>query len=188
MMARTAGFWLSAAWGLSIVAAWMFLASAANAPLEPSDLMALGAVRGIDMALAEPWRLLAAQWLHIDPARMLFNAGMIALLGGALASKSSSGAMLFVGLAGGAVGLFAGSIAYPDLVLFGATQALLAICGAVAVVFMRPHPVWCVAVLTVLGSVAFDLLSGSQGALQLGFAFGVLTGWVLLLTGNLRRG
>jgi membrane associated rhomboid family serine protease len=182
-MLKSARVWLAPVCGLSIVIVWLLVFRLHDGPLAPADLVVWGAIKGRHLPLDEPWRLLAAQWLHTDPVRMLFNVAMISLLGTALARKTSALAILFIGLMGGAAGLFGASIIYPEVVIFGATQALLAICGAVVLLFTRQQFVWWIAIQTIFGSLAFDLLAGGQGAFQPGFDLGFAVGAVLLMAG-----
>ncbi|MBW3616184.1 MAG: rhomboid family intramembrane serine protease [Proteobacteria bacterium] len=61
----------------------------------------------------------------MKPKHMLFNAVIIALVGGALESRLGVWPFLTVGLIGGALGQLAGAWAYPHAFISGASQAYL---------------------------------------------------------------
>ncbi|MGL6044222.1 MAG: rhomboid family intramembrane serine protease [Sandaracinobacteroides sp.] len=180
--------WVGWAWGCSLVLVWALVALQLDQPLLqaqlPKDLVDFGAFKGREVLAAEPWRLVTAQWLHKDISRMLFTALMIAILSSAVAERTSVAAMLVIGIGGGVVGLFAGVLAYPEVIRFGASQAHQALCGAVIILFIRTQPIWWIALLGMFASVAFDLFQSSQGAVQFGFLFGFGVGFLLFVTGR----
>ncbi|MFN3669889.1 MAG: hypothetical protein ACK4VY_11305 [Brevundimonas sp.] len=65
-LARLPWSWL---WALSIVIVWLWIAHALGQPVPAQqhslDLVRYGAFRGSDLTLAESWRLIASQWLHV---------------------------------------------------------------------------------------------------------------------------
>jgi hypothetical protein len=200
--------WIAWAWGFSLVIVWVLVALKLDQSLLQEqlreDLLGFGAVQA-ELMDAEPWRLLTAQWLQNHPSRLLFTALMIAIIGGAVAERMSVGAMVFIGIGGGAVGLHAAAVGltggglgalpgmavladqtvgFPENVRFGAAQSLMALSGAAMVIFVRTQPIWWIALAGGLGSVAFDLFQGTQGAAQLGGLFGICVAALLLATGG----
>ncbi|MBW3559063.1 MAG: rhomboid family intramembrane serine protease [Proteobacteria bacterium] len=167
-------------WGLSIVAAFALVAADLDQPLTATqhsrDLTAYGVFKGRDLEVVESWRLLASQWLHVKPKHMLFNAVIIAVVGGALESRLGVWPFLTVGLIGGALGQLAGAWAYPHAFISGASQAYLALCG-LALLTLRPRQrAWWVAVLGVVVAVGLDLFVSSHAGLKAGHVVGFLTG------------
>lgn len=204
--------WIAWAWGFSLVIVWVLVALDLNQSLLQEqlreDLLGFGAVQA-ELLDAEPWRLVTAQWLQNHPSRLLFTALMIAVLGGAVAERTSVGAMVFIGIGGGAVGLYVAAVGlpgaglgalpgmavladqtvgFPENVRFGAAQSLMALSGAATVIFVRTQPIWWIALASGLGSVCFDLFQGTQGAAQLGAPFGFCVAALLLATGGVTSG
>lgn len=200
--------WIAWAWGVSLVLVWLLVALKLDQPLlqeqSREDLLGFGAVQA-ELLDAEPWRLVTAQWLQNHPSRLLFTALMIAVLGGAIAERTSVAAMFFIGIGGGAAGLYMAAVGLPDggldavpglavlsnqtvgfpeNVRFGAAQSLMALSGAIMIIFVRTQPIWWIAVAGGLGSVCFDLFQGTQGAAQIGYPFGFCVGALLVATGS----
>ena len=159
-------------WGSSVVAVWVLIALHLEQPLSrlqhSQNLVAYGAFKGENLAPADAWRLVASQWLHVHFPHMLFNALMIAILGQALQRETSAWAMLLIGLGGGAVGQYFSAVAYPSSFISGASQAYLALCGSILLLFSRSQPAWWIAVLGTVTAAALDLFVSSHGAIKIG--------------------
>jgi membrane associated rhomboid family serine protease len=204
--------WIAWAWGFSLVIVWVLVALKLDQPLLQEqlrqDLLGFGAVQA-ELLEAEPWRLVTAQWLQNHPWRLLFTALMIAVIGGAVAERTSVGVMFFIGIGGGAVGLYVAAVGLPDgwfdtvpglavlgnqtvgfpeNVRFGAAQSLMALSGAAIIIFVWTQPIWWIALAGGIGSFCFDLFQGTQGAAQLGGAFGFSVAALLLATGGVKSG
>lgn len=104
----------------------------------PSDAVLLrdGALNGATLAAGEWWRLLSSQILHVKLGHMLLNAVGLAFAGTALERRIGSWRLLIIAVVGGICGQLASALAYPALVSSGASQAALALVGALGVVII----------------------------------------------------
>lgn len=174
-------------WALSIVVVWLGVAQALGQPVPTQqhslDLVRYGAFRGGDLTLAESWRLVASQWLHVKFPHMLFNALIIGLVGQSLSGRFGAAVMLGVGVIGGAAGQLAGALATPDAYISGASQACLALAGLALLTLGRRTPGWWAAVAGVMVALVLDLFVSDHAAVKTGhavpFALGALGGLVL---------
>jgi membrane associated rhomboid family serine protease len=169
-------------WGISVVAVWVLIAFDLNQPLwqlqRSQDLVSYGAFKGLNLVASEAWRLLASQWLHVKFPHMLFNALMIAALGQSLERRTSAWTMLLFGLGGGAIGQYSSAVAYPLSFISGASQAYLALCGAILLFFRRSDPVWWIAVFGIAVAAALDLFVSSHGLIKIGHITALAAGAV----------
>ena len=170
----------------SLPLAWIAVARASGQALtaaQPSRLIArYGAVDGTVFATHEWWRLLTSQWLHSKGPHMLFNALIVAVAGALIEREQGIRRVLGLYLLGGLVGQIAGVIAYPDLVSSGASQAMLALCGAVLasprVARGRAAIAWGLVALATAVQLALDLKvsglpkAGHVAGLVVGLAYG----------------
>ncbi len=170
-------------WGVSLIVAWSLVSYRLDQPLwqpqRSQALAAFGAFKGEDLTAAEAWRLIASQWLHVAFAHMLFNAAMIALLGRSLEKRTSAALMLVIGVAGGALGQLVSSVADPSTFVSGASQACLALSGAVLILSGRARAAWWMAVLNLLVAAGLDLFMSGDGAIKPGHAASFLLGLVV---------
>jgi membrane associated rhomboid family serine protease len=167
-------------WALSLIAAWVLVASQLEQPLwqlqRSPALVAFGAFKGENLTAAGAWRLFVSQWLHVKFPHMLFNALMIGLLGQALQNRTSTWAMLLVGLGGGAVGQYFSAVAYPSLFVSGASQAYLSLCGAILLLFRSSQATWWLAVFGTVVAAGLDVFVSGHGTIKVGHAAAFITG------------
>lgn len=184
---RLSWSWL---WALSIVLVWLGVSHALGQPIPAQqhslDLVRFGAFKGSDLTLAEAWRLIASQWLHVKFPHMLFNALIIGLVGQSLSGRFGAPVMLGVGLIGGAAGQLAGALVMPDAWISGASQAYLALAGLALLTLPRRSTGWWAALVGALIAVGLDLFVSDHGAVKIGhtvpFALGLLCGLILRRT------
>ncbi|MFZ5668164.1 MAG: rhomboid family intramembrane serine protease [Pseudomonadota bacterium] len=147
------------------------------------DLVAFGAFKGADLDLADGWRLVASQWLHVKAPHMLLNAMVIGVVG--TSSEARHGRILpaLMALVGGCVGQFASAIEDPTAFVSGASQAYLALCGFALVAGGMRWPGVATAVIGVAIAVALDLFVAAHGGIKPGhfwaLVFGVAAGTVV---------
>jgi rhomboid protease GluP len=167
-------------WALSLIVAWSSVSYRLGQPIwelqRSQALVAFGAFKGEDLTAAEAWRLIACQWLHVAFPHMLFNAAMIASIGRSLEKQTSAAVMLLIGLAGGAAGQFVSSIADPSAFVTGASQAYLALSGAVMLLARPFRSDWWIAIIGVVVAVGLDLFVSDSGAIKPGHAASFLAG------------
>lgn len=177
-------------WALSIVLAWLWVAHTLGQPISAQqhslDLVRYGAFKGSDFTLAETWRLVASQWLHVKFPHMLINALIIGLIGQSLSRRFGAPIMVGAGVVGGAAGQLAGALVTPDAYISGASQAYLALAGLALVTLSRRSPGWRAALVGAVVAVALDLFVSDHGAVKIGhgapFALGLLCGVFLRQT------
>ena len=170
-------------WSISIVLVWALIAVDLQQPLtmrqHSIDLMAYGAFRGRDFQLADLWKLLASQWLHVKFPHMLFNALIIGLVGAALLQRLTLSGTLALGLLGGAAGQVAATVFQPDAYVSGASQAYLALCGAAIVVLPRRSLGWGAALVGIGVAVILDLFVSGYASVKPGHVAPLLIGLAL---------
>lgn len=179
---------LALIWGLSIFGVWTFLAFQLAQPIwkmqSSQELAAYGAFKGRDLSFGNGWRVFASQWLHVKFPHMSLNGVMIALLGTALQQRTSAGVVLLVGLGGGAIGQYVSALAYPTAFISGASQAYLALAGAVIVLLDRKRTAWWTAIAGTAAAIVIDVLVSSHGAIKIGhttaFGAGVVSAAIIL--------
>ena len=171
-------------WAISLVAVWIAIAVELQQSLASQQssraLLAFGAIKGRDLTLVNAWRLVAAQWLHVNAAHMLLNAAVIAVVGGAVERRTSRVAMVCTGLAGGTLGAWASTVADPDGFVSGASQAYLALCGA-ALILLPRDAAWWAAVAAVVVAIALDahVAGTAKAGHVVGFLFGLACGGIV---------
>jgi rhomboid protease GluP len=183
-------------WATSIVVVWIVVAAVlGQAPWTQQHsiaLMTFGAFEGQTFSLSDSWKLLASQWLHVKFLHMLFNAGIIGLVGAALSRRMPWGLMLLIGLVGGGLGQLAGALSQPTAYISGASQAYLALCGAGLFLLPRRSKAFWVAVVGTVVSVALDLFVAQHGGIKPGhsvsFTFGLIAGLLYLFVDKHRLG
>ena len=84
--------------------------------------------------------------------------------------------MLLIGIGGGAVGQYLSAVASPSSFVSGASQAYLALGGAVLLLFGRSNAAWRMAVVATIVAAALDLFVSSHGAIKIGHAAAFLAG------------
>ncbi len=176
-------------WAASIVFVWIGVALVLGQSLWVQQhsiaLPAFGAFEGRSLTLADSWKLLASQWLHVKFPHMLFNAAIIGFVGAGLTRRLAWPLVLALGLIGGACGQFAGAVFQPDAYISGASQAYLALCGAGLLVLpWRSLGFWAAVVGTAV-SVALDLFIAGHAGIKPGhsvsFVVGVIVGGLFLI-------
>jgi membrane associated rhomboid family serine protease len=184
---------VASAWAASIIVVWLLVALILDQPIlqlqHSRDLAQFGAERGVRFDASDAWKLIASQWLHVKFPHMLFNALIIAVVGGAIERRYGWFFMLCAGIGGGALAQLATLLARPEAYVSGASQAYLALCG-MALVLIRPKPVsWWAAVTGIAVSVVLDLFVSAHGALKIGHIVGLGAGLLagaLVIVGNKR--
>ncbi|HVE55054.1 MAG TPA: rhomboid family intramembrane serine protease, partial [Ramlibacter sp.] len=146
---------LSALLGCAIVLTWCVVAFVLEQPLWASQrsrlLLSAGAADG-DLVLANGqwWRIVTSQFLHVHALHMLFNAACVTLVGVALERRYGWQRVALLFFLGGSVGQVASVLAYPHLVSSGASQALMALCGAALVLPAERRMRWFVLALVAI--------------------------------------
>jgi rhomboid protease GluP len=161
--------------------------------VQPSrKLLQFGALNGDLLSAREWWRVPLSQFLHAHAPHMLFNALAVLFVGAVLERDLGRWYLAAVYTVGGSVGQVASTIFYPDLVSSGASQALMALCGA-AMIMCRTRSIACMLVIAILSvQLALDLraVGTVKAGHGWGFAAGILMGVVLLVSrrsvGNLK--
>ncbi len=183
-------------WAASIVIVWIVVAADLGQPLwgrqHSIALTAYGAFEGRTLTVADSWKLLASQWLHVKLAHMLFNVAVIGLVGASMTQRMAWWLVLALGLVGGACGQLAAALAQPDAYVSGASQAYLALCGMGLLVMDRKSVGWRTAVVGIVVSIGLDLFVSAHGGVKPGhfvpFVIGLIVGGVFLLLDRHRPG
>lgn len=176
------------AWVLSllIIIAWVLVAFALDqsvlAVQRSGMLLQFGAVNGALLEAGDWWRLPASQFLHAHAPHMLFNAFAILLVGAFVEASVGRWWLAFIYVVGGCIGQLASVAFYPGLVSSGASQALMALCGA-ALIICRTRLAYLIAISILAVQLALDLrAAGSiKAGHGWGLAAGVLLGGVVVL-------
>jgi rhomboid protease GluP len=144
-----------------------------------SALLKLGAADGNLFASGEWWRLMTSQFLHVHCLHMLFNVGCILVIGPFVERALIWYGLMIVYLVGGTAGQTASVMLYPASVSSGASQAILALCGAAIVLANSRAKLLAALVVTI--QVALDLYAGSNIKMGhvVGFCVGLLIAFVL---------
>jgi len=151
-----------------------------------AHLMRFGAANGELFANHEEWRLLTSQFLHVHFPHMLFNAIGVFMIGLSIEKACGWRTLLAVYLIGGTLGQLASVVSYPDLISSGASQALMALCGA-ALVLKIPAQSRVIALCIVVVQVMLDLYAA--GTIKTGHGAGFVAGLVvaIVLSAFIRR-
>ncbi|MFZ6653724.1 rhomboid family intramembrane serine protease [Undibacterium sp. TJN19] len=147
------------------------------APHKSLLLPQFGAATGDVLVTHEWWRLLVSQFLHVHFLHMLFNAACIGVTGNAIEKAYGWRVLIAVYLIGGLTGQIASVWHYPHLVTDGASQALMALCGASLVLRLNTRLKLFAGVIIVI-QAALDLHAAStiKAGHGYGFAAGLLIG------------
>jgi rhomboid protease GluP len=170
--------------GAFIVISWficsMVLGQSPLVPQTSTQLLSLGAANGVLVQGGEWWRLLTSQFLHVHAPHMLFNALCVAILGGVLERRSGWFTLALVFFIAGTLGQVASVIFYPSLVSSGASQALMALCGA-ALVTQLPLRTYVFVLAVLAAQVALDIQSAHiiKAGHGVGFVAGLCLGALL---------
>ena len=140
------------------------------------SLLELGAVDGDVLMTGEWWRLLTSQFLHVHLLHMLFNALCIGLVGGCIERRFGWWRTCLIYFVGGTTGQAASVTAYPTLVSSGASQGLMALCGAAIVLPLRVRARGLVLVVIAIQG-ALDLYAAHT--IKAGHAAGFIAGLTL---------
>jgi rhomboid protease GluP len=171
----------------SIIVSWVWAAIALDqsvlATQNSRQLLQLGAVNGALLQSGEWWRLGAAQFLHVHGPHMLFNAFAVLLVGALLENTAGHWWLAATYLVGGCIGLYASVVFYPTLVSSGASQALMALCGA-ALLVSRTRIAYLIVIPILVVQLALDVRSVGtvKAGHGWGFVAGVVLGAVIVLT------
>ncbi|MFZ6718850.1 rhomboid family intramembrane serine protease [Undibacterium sp. Ji49W] len=166
---------------LLILAGWTIVAMQLGQSIFATQksllLPQFGAATGDLWTTHEWWRLLVSQFLHVHFLHMLFNAMCIVVIGNAIEKRYGWRIFLAIYMAGGITGQIASVWYYPTLVTDGASQALMALCGAALVLRANPRVTLFSAVIIAI-QAALDLYvaSGIKAGHGYGFVMGVLLG------------
>jgi rhomboid protease GluP len=174
---------LAPALAASIVIAWFVSAKVLDqsflAAQTSRQLLSLGAANGVSVQAGEWWRLLTSQFLHVHAAHMLFNALGVGLASAVLERRYGWATLALLYFMGGTAGQLASVLAYPGLVSSGASQALMALCGAAVVARLHPRS-YVVVALVLAVQVVLDIQSvqaikaGHAWAFAVGLAAGAI--------------
>ncbi len=107
---------------------------------------------------------------------MLFNALAVLGVGAILEAGVGRWWLAFVYVVGGSIGQIAGVAFYPSLVSSGASQALMAICGA-ALVMRRTRFAYALVVPILVLQIGLDL--NAAGTIKAGHGWGFMAGVVI---------
>jgi len=166
----------------AVLASWCAAALALQQPLwhvqKSASLLHVGAVNGELLRSGEWWRIASSQFLHVHFLHMLFNAACLAIVGSALERRLGAAAFALVFAAGGSLGQLASVLAYPQLVSSGASQALMALCGAALIAGVSPRARRFAAAVAIV-QLALDVYVAHT--VKAGHAAGFVAGLVLAL-------
>jgi rhomboid protease GluP len=158
---------------LTILVAWSlssaFFGQSIVATQRSAWLLEIGGATGELFANHEWWRLLVSQFLHVYFMHMIFNVLCIVLVGRFIELSQGWRVFLLVYFVGGTIGQAASVVFYPTLVSSGASQALMALCGAGMLLVSRPFSrLFTISIIAV--QVALDL--NAAGTIKAGHGFG----------------
>ena len=133
------------------------------------------------------WRLLVSQFLHVHFLHMVFNVICILLVGGLIELLFGWRVLLLIYVVGGIAGQTASVLSYPTLVSDGASQALMALCGAGTLLLSRPSS-RLVTLSIIAVQVALDLHAAGtiKAGHSFGFGAGLLIGASVLVASRFR--
>jgi len=164
----------------SVIASWFFVAVALDQSAldvqHSRQLLRFGAINSDLLRAGEWWRLFVSQFLHVNAPHMLFNALAVLAVGVLLENGVGRWWLAFVYFVGGCIGQLASIAFYPSLVSSGASQALMALCGA-ALVACRNRIAYLIVVPILALQLALDLKAA--GTIKAGHGWGLMAGVVL---------
>jgi rhomboid protease GluP len=136
----------------------------------------LGGISGEVFSSHEWWRLLTSQFFHVHFMHMIFNCLCLFLVGGSIEQAYRWRVFLLIYLVGGIAGQAASVLFYPTLVSDGASQALMALCGAALILVMR-QSLLAATLLIIAVQVGLDL--HAVGTIKAGHGFGFVAGLLI---------
>lgn len=175
----------------AIVLAWCVTAIALDQSFCSTQksrlLMTVGAANGELLDAGEWWRIVTSQFLHVHFLHMLFNAACVAVIGTFIEKRCGWWRAALVYFGGGSVGQIASVLSYPELVSSGASQALMALCGASLVLLTERRPRLLVLVVVAV-QTALDIcvVQKIKAGHSFGFLGGLLIGSALVFIGGSR--
>jgi rhomboid protease GluP len=150
--------WLSITLASAILLIWLMVAFSLDqsilATQRSRQLLSFGALN-LEM-LHQWWRLATSQFLHVHFLHMLFNAMCVMAIGSIVEQRYGTVSLAVIYLVGGAVGLLASVWSYPVLINSGASQAIMALCGAGLIGLYRTRGTIAIAAI-VLVQAALDI-------------------------------
>ena len=165
---------------ISIIFAWIASAIALDQSLfatqRSSQLLGIGALNGELLRTEGWWRLLASQYLHVHFPHMIFNAFGVLLIGSVVERSGGLFDLAIVYFLGGSVGQLVSVISYPELVSSGASQALMALCGA-AVLVCRARVGYITATAVLAVQLVLDISAAHK--IKAGHGWGLVAGVLL---------
>jgi rhomboid protease GluP len=164
----------------TIIASWIVVAFALDQSMlavqNSRHLLKFGAINGALFEAGEWWRLFVSQFLHVHAPHMLFNALAVLAIGALIENSVGRWWLAFVYLVGGSIGQLAGVAFHPSLVSSGASQALMALCGA-ALATCRTRVAYVIVVPILVIQLALDL--NAAGTIKAGHGWGFVAGVLL---------
>ncbi len=164
----------------TIIISWIVVALALEQSMlavqHSRYLLRFGAINGAILEAGEWWRVLVSQFLHVHAPHMLFNALAVLAVGALLESGVGRWWLAHIYFVGGSIGQLASVGFYPSLVSSGASQALMALCGA-ALVMCRTRIAYGIVVPILVVQLALDLRA--VGTIKAGHGWGLAAGVVL---------
>src|SRR5262249_31246072 len=135
------------------------------------------------LARGEWWRLLTSQFVHVNPAHMLFNVIALFLLAAAVERAQGALVVMIVWLLSGIAGMYASiySVSPPYDVGSGASQALMGVAAASIFVVRADKTLWLrlTLILTLALQLALDLMAAHHP--KPGHIVGFLVGLLLAI-------
>jgi rhomboid protease GluP len=161
---------------------WSFIAFHSGQSLLKTQscrlLLGYGAVNGQLLEQGDHWRMIVSQFTHVKFFHMLGNVIFIFLIGAYIERRFGSFVLLLVYLSGGTLGQYVSVFFNPKLVSSGASQALCALAGFLAIIFLK---VWRSSKITGITVLLFVFIQCGldwyfAGRLKEGHTFGFLVG------------
>lgn len=155
--------------------------------VDSTALLNAGAIDGATLGSGGWWRLVTSQFLHVEPAHMLFNMVGLVLLGTVLERLFGHWRFAMIYLAAGTAGQLASVLFAPTLVSSGASQAVIGLASAYGTtLLLRPHLQGGRRIVPMVSVLAWTLVQvgldlASAGAIKPGHLVGFLAGFVLAL-------
>ncbi|HKR02652.1 MAG TPA: rhomboid family intramembrane serine protease [Pyrinomonadaceae bacterium] len=179
------------------LASWFAVAWFYHLPLlgahSSSLILRAGALNGDLLWAGEWWRILTSQFLHVYFAHLIFNLAALLFLGAALESVFGSLRFALLYLISGSTGQLVAALAAPTLVASGASQAVMGIAGAAAVLLLRrrksraPLLIALLAVLSIqlgLDMIAAHTIKPGHWS---GFLAGAVLGYAFTVRNQIRK-
>jgi rhomboid protease GluP len=120
-------------------------------------LLRVGAVNGDLLWTGEWWRIISSQFLHVYLAHLVFNMAALLFLGVELERSYGSLRFALLYVISGSIGQVVGVATAPELVVSGASQAMMGIAGATVFHLLRQRGVKTVLLIVLLIVVGIQL-------------------------------